>query len=162
MADFLRTDDVAEADRFTQWRHWISATFVPLECAQVRREPFRGEVGHRGLGDMLVSRVEADPHLAARTRRTIALRDVGYYKVGLLTKGSCRLSQEDRQALLHPIEVSATGASPNVAARLFEARIPLSRHACPEEIARCVLFLACADSSFVTGATLAVDGGMHI
>jgi len=49
-----------------------------------------------------------------------------------------------------------------VAARLFEARIPLSRHACPEEIARCVLFLACADSSFVTGATLAVDGGMHI
>jgi NAD(P)-dependent dehydrogenase (short-subunit alcohol dehydrogenase family) len=60
------------------------------------------------------------------------------------------------------IEVSATGAAPDVAARLFEARIPLSRHACPEEIARCVLFLACADSSFVTGATLAVDGGMQI
>ena len=60
------------------------------------------------------------------------------------------------------IEVSATGAPPEVAARLFEARIPLSRHACPEEIARCVLFLACADSSFVTGATLAVDGGMAI
>ena len=87
MADFLRTDDVAEADRFTQWRHWISATFVPLECAQVRREPFRGEVGHRGLGDMLVSRVEADPHLAARTRRMIALRDVGYYKVGAAHQG---------------------------------------------------------------------------
>ena len=34
MADFLRTDDVAEADRFAQWRHWISATFVPLECAR--------------------------------------------------------------------------------------------------------------------------------
>jgi AraC-like DNA-binding protein len=102
MADFLRTDDVAEADRFTQWRHWISSTFVPLECAQVTRGAFRGEVGHWELGDMLVSRVEADPHLAARTRRTIALRDVGYYKVGLLTKGSCRLSQEGRQALLHP------------------------------------------------------------
>ena len=42
MADFLRTDDVAEADRFAQWRHWISSTFVPLECAQVSREPFRG------------------------------------------------------------------------------------------------------------------------
>jgi NAD(P)-dependent dehydrogenase (short-subunit alcohol dehydrogenase family) len=25
-----------------------------------------------------------------------------------------------------------------------------------------LLFLACADSSFLTGATLAVDGGMHI
>ena len=60
------------------------------------------------------------------------------------------------------IEVSATGAPPDVAARLFEARIPLSRHACAAEIARCVLFLACADSSFMTGATVAVDGGMHI
>ena len=47
-------------------------------------------------------------------------------------------------------------------ARLFEARIPLSRHACAEEIAQCVLFLACADSSFMTGATVPVDGGMHI
>ena len=42
MPDFLRTDDVAEAGRLAQWRHWISATFVPLECAQVSREPFRG------------------------------------------------------------------------------------------------------------------------
>ncbi len=60
------------------------------------------------------------------------------------------------------IEVSATGAAPDVAARLFEARIPLSRHACAEEIARCVLFLACADSSFMTGATVPVDGRMHV
>jgi NAD(P)-dependent dehydrogenase (short-subunit alcohol dehydrogenase family) len=51
---------------------------------------------------------------------------------------------------------------PDVAARLFEARIPLSQHACAEEIAQCVLFLACADSSFMTGATVPVDGGMHI
>ena len=102
MANFLRTDDVAEKDRFDQWRHWISATFVPLECAQVSRAPFRGEVGHWELGEMLVSRVAADPHLAARTRRAIAVRDVAYYKVGLLTKGSCRLSQEGREALLRP------------------------------------------------------------
>lgn len=60
------------------------------------------------------------------------------------------------------IEVSATGAPADVAARIFEARIPLSRHACPEEIARSVLYLASSDSSFVTGAALPVDGGMHI
>jgi NAD(P)-dependent dehydrogenase (short-subunit alcohol dehydrogenase family) len=60
------------------------------------------------------------------------------------------------------IEVTATGAPPDVAARIFDARIPLARHACADEIARSVLYLACADSSFVTGATLPVDGGMHI
>jgi NAD(P)-dependent dehydrogenase (short-subunit alcohol dehydrogenase family) len=60
------------------------------------------------------------------------------------------------------IEVFATGAPPDVAARIFEARIPLPRHACPDEIARAVLFLASPDSSFVTGAALPVDGGMQV
>ena len=102
MAEVLRTDDVTQADRFAQWRDWISATFVPLECAPVSREPFRGEVAHWELGDLLVSRVAAYPHLASRTRRMIALRDAGYYKVGLLTNGSCRLSQDGREAVLQP------------------------------------------------------------
>lgn len=102
MAEVLRTDDVTQADRFAQWRHWISATFVPLECAPVGRGPFRGEVAHWELGDLLVSRVAAEAHLASRTRRMIALRDAGYYKVGLLTHGSCKLSQGGRDALLQP------------------------------------------------------------
>lgn len=59
------------------------------------------------------------------------------------------------------IEVAATGARPQEAARAFDAMIPLRRHASPEEIARSVLYLASGDSSFMTGSTLAVDGGMH-
>ena len=46
------------------------------------------------------------------------------------------------------------------ASELFEERIPLGRHAAPEEIARSVLFLASDDSSFVTATTLTVDGGV--
>jgi NAD(P)-dependent dehydrogenase (short-subunit alcohol dehydrogenase family) len=39
------------------------------------------------------------------------------------------------------------------------ANRPMGRIGAPEEIARAVLFLACDDSSFMTGAALAVDGG---
>jgi NAD(P)-dependent dehydrogenase (short-subunit alcohol dehydrogenase family) len=41
----------------------------------------------------------------------------------------------------------------------FAARHPLNRIATPDEVARAVLFLACDDSSFITGAALPVDGG---
>ena len=62
----------------------------------------------------------------------------------------------------HRIEVAATGAPVAQAAMIFEQLIPLRRHAAPEEVARVMLFLASDQSSFVTGATVTVDGGMSI
>lgn len=38
----------------------------------------------------------------------------------------------------------------------------MKRHAAAGEIAKGILYLACDDSSFVTGTTLSVDGGLHI
>jgi NAD(P)-dependent dehydrogenase (short-subunit alcohol dehydrogenase family) len=43
---------------------------------------------------------------------------------------------------------------------MLDDAIPLHRHAEPDEIARSALYLACDLSSFVTGFTLMVDGGM--
>jgi NAD(P)-dependent dehydrogenase (short-subunit alcohol dehydrogenase family) len=37
--------------------------------------------------------------------------------------------------------------------------VPLGRAAQPEEIANVALFLACDESSFITGVPLPVDGG---
>lgn len=48
------------------------------------------------------------------------------------------------------------------ATAFFDQLIPLRRHASPEEIARAVLWLASDDSSFTTGTTLMVDGGMNV
>ena len=41
------------------------------------------------------------------------------------------------------------------------AKIPLKRLGLPEEVANCVAFLASPESSYVTGSTLHVNGGMY-
>jgi NAD(P)-dependent dehydrogenase (short-subunit alcohol dehydrogenase family) len=62
----------------------------------------------------------------------------------------------------HRIEVAATGADRDRAEAIFNSAIPLARHASPDEVARTMLFLASDESSFITGATVPVDGGMSI
>jgi NAD(P)-dependent dehydrogenase (short-subunit alcohol dehydrogenase family) len=46
------------------------------------------------------------------------------------------------------------------AQRVWAAKHPLRRIATPEEVARAILFLASDEASFITGAALAVDGGI--
>ncbi len=40
--------------------------------------------------------------------------------------------------------------------------IPIGRLGEPEEVARCVLFLASDDAGFITGATLSANGGQYM
>ena len=44
--------------------------------------------------------------------------------------------------------------------RNVEQRVPLKRHGKAEEVAYAVLFLASPEASYITGQTIAVDGGM--
>jgi acetoacetyl-CoA reductase len=50
---------------------------------------------------------------------------------------------------------------PEVLAKIV-ARIPVGRLGKPEDIARAVLFLVADEASFITGATLSVNGGQHM
>lgn len=90
-------------------------------------------------------------------RRVLDVHVLGAFLV--LKHGLPRLS-DGGSVIITSSVVGLTGA-PGEAARAFDAMIPLGRHASPEEIAQSVLYLASGDSSFMTGSTLAVDGGMH-
>jgi NAD(P)-dependent dehydrogenase (short-subunit alcohol dehydrogenase family) len=51
-----------------------------------------------------------------------------------------------------------TGTPENKAALV--STIPVKRLATPEEIARVIAFVASANASYMTGASIAVDGGL--
>ncbi len=57
------------------------------------------------------------------------------------------------------IDTRLTRGLPEEARRRRVDRIPMARFGEPEEVARAALFLASDDASYVTGHTLAVDGG---
>jgi 3-oxoacyl-[acyl-carrier protein] reductase len=57
------------------------------------------------------------------------------------------------------IDTRLTRSLPEEARARRVARIPMGRFGEPEEVARAALFLASDDASYVTGHTLAVDGG---
>ena len=60
--------------------------------------------------------------------------------------------------MMHRIHQSS-GAPEQVQAAL-SASIPMRRYASPEEVARMMLFLASEDSSYCTGASYLLDGGL--
>jgi NAD(P)-dependent dehydrogenase (short-subunit alcohol dehydrogenase family) len=60
--------------------------------------------------------------------------------------------------LMPPMRSSVTSADPAMRERVI-AGIPLRRAGGAEEAAYAVLFLACDEASYITGAELAVDGG---
>ncbi len=57
-------------------------------------------------------------------------------------------------------ESRATGKPPEELLLQNQQRIPLGRYATPEEVADAALYLASARASYVTGASLTMDGGV--
>lgn len=83
---------------------------------------------------------------------------VGFSKSVALELGSRNV----RSNVIAPgfIETEMTGALPEETVQSWRDAIPLKRGGTPEDIANACVFLASEMSSYITGQTLSVDGGM--
>ena len=60
------------------------------------------------------------------------------------------------------IETDLIANMPEPKRKIFTKRIPQGRFGTPEDVANLTLFLASADSSYITGQTICVDGGLKM
>ncbi|MEW6535448.1 MAG: beta-ketoacyl-ACP reductase [Candidatus Auribacterota bacterium] len=60
------------------------------------------------------------------------------------------------------VETDMSGAVRGLANKEILKQIPAGRYAQPEDIARCVLFLASDESSYITGELIRIDGGLTL
>jgi len=54
-----------------------------------------------------------------------------------------------------------TDMTENISEKEMKALIPVNRFGEPEEVANLVAFLASAESSYITGEVISINGGMH-
>ncbi len=83
---------------------------------------------------------------------------------GMTKSAALELAPVIRVNSIHPGSVDTPMAHPDDVseedfANRYRSTVPLGRHSEPIEIAQVALFLASDDSSFMTGAEVAVDGG---
>ena len=71
------------------------------------------------------------------------------------------LTETERVATRVKAEAQLAGITLEQARARSVAKIPMGRLATPEEIARVVVFMASDQASYVTGTTLAMDGGQN-
>ncbi|MGR9167330.1 SDR family oxidoreductase (plasmid) [Rhizobium leguminosarum] len=78
-------------------------------------------------------------------------------RVNVINPGA---TMTDRVQMSLEAESRVTGKAPEDLLRQNQQRIPLGRYAAPEEVADAALFLASARASYVTGASLTMDGAL--
>jgi 3-oxoacyl-[acyl-carrier protein] reductase len=85
-------------------------------------------------------------------------KELGPHGVRVLCVAPGRI-ETDRLRSLDEVAASRSGRSLEEVSRAAQAQIPLGRYGAPEEFGDVVAFLASERASYVTGITVAVDGG---
>src|ERR1700756_4256858 len=128
----------------------LTGTFLGMQAAV---EPMTAAGGGSILNNSSVEGLRGSPGLYGYVASKFGVR-------GLAKAGALELAQHHiRVNSIHPglIRTPMTAGVPE-----DFLQIPLGRGADPGEVSACVVYLACDESSYSTGAEFAVDGGMTL
>lgn len=102
MPVLLSTSPLPPSQRADYWHDLVSGTFIPLDVELHEPVPSAGSISTHGLGPLQISVVEAGPQTVSRSERRISQGGGEYLTVTLQHRGTGRLTQDGRQALVGP------------------------------------------------------------
>ncbi|MDX3697405.1 helix-turn-helix domain-containing protein [Streptomyces europaeiscabiei] len=155
VAFVLSTDSVPPDDRLSYWHDAVQRTFVPLDVTTPRNTPFSGSVATEGLGQLRISTVNADRELVRRTKRLIAESPDEYMLLGLQTRGSGVVVQDERTAVLSPGQLALYDTT-----RPYTLDFPGRFETVVFQMPRRALGIPESDLRRITGVTIAPDQGL--
>ena len=98
----LSTDGLRQNEREAFWRHVMSDTFAPVTIREMAEGDVAGSIRANWVGRLMVADVQSTGQDIRRTPRQISEADNAYFQVAVVAEGVGRVSQDDRQAELHP------------------------------------------------------------
>jgi NAD(P)-dependent dehydrogenase (short-subunit alcohol dehydrogenase family) len=151
------------------WRAAMDAkyfTYINAVDPLVKRMAARGHgviINVIGVG----GKVAAPTHLAGGAANAALMLATAGLATAYAARGvriigvSPGLTETDRVAEGMESDARLAGISVTEARQRGVARIPIGRMASPDEIADAVVFLASSKASYITGVTIAMDGGQN-
>jgi AraC-like DNA-binding protein len=98
----LSTEDLAPQERETYWRQAMSETFVPLTVGEISENRFEGSIRSNWVGRLMIAEVASTGQDIQRTERLIHRADAEYFQLAVIARGTGRVAQDGRQAVLRP------------------------------------------------------------
>lgn len=141
---------------------WSEVIRVNLTSMYNMTHPVLGGMRDRGYGRIInISSINGQKGQMGQTNYSAAKAGViGFTKA--LAQETARKGITVNTVAPGYVDTDMVAGVPEEALNQIVAQIPVGRLGKPEEIARCVTFLASEDAGFITGSTVTVNGGHYI
>ncbi|MFP4538169.1 MAG: acetoacetyl-CoA reductase [Dichotomicrobium sp.] len=141
---------------------WNDVIRVNLNSMYNMTHPVLGGMRDRGYGRIInISSINGQKGQMGQTNYSAAKAGIiGFTKA--LAQETARKGITVNTVAPGYIDTDMVAGVPEDALGKIIAQIPVGRLGKPEEIARCVTFLASEDAAFITGSTITANGGQYI